>query len=156
MTLDLDTRPAPVEVVTPITPSVLLRLGRMLVPARAVNALVRYRRGEAVAACAMGAMAVAAGAASDLDDGGFWWPGGFDSAPRVFSPCACNPGRLNHLFMVHDRLPGPRIWARPRAYRAPVIVAHLSDEHGGRGGHSRLGDHWPTARIASWLEGLGL
>lgn len=150
-------KPAPVETVTPIKPSEAIRLGRLLVPARSVGALTRRVQGTVVAACALGAMAVGFGASSDRDGvSDYWWPSGFDAAPRVKPPCSCYPEFLNRQFIQVDRLPGRRVWDKHRAWRAPVVVAHLSDDHGGRGGHSRLGDYWPTARIADWLEGLGL
>lgn len=154
--IDVRTTPAPIETVTPIKPSEALRLGRLLVPARSVLVLARYRRGQIVSACAMGAMAVGAGESNALTEAAsFWWPGGWDTAPRVTPPCVCPPRGLNWQFQTVDPLPGRRVYTKHRAWRAPVVVAHLSDVHG-QGSRSRGGDSWPTARIADWLESLGL
>jgi hypothetical protein len=144
--MTLDTRPAapaeasPLEPTTPIKPSELLRLGRLLVSARAVSTLVRERRGTVIAACALGAMGVAAGVAEDdLRYGLYWWPSAMTDTPFALHPCACYPNRGGYS----------------EAVRVHGIVAHLSDDHGGKG-NARLGDYWPTARIADWLESRGL
>lgn len=139
----------------PIEPSEAIRLGRMLVPARSMGVLARRRRGQVVSVCALGAMAVGFGQDAALppekgDHSQHWWPGGVGAAPRLTTPCQCPPDISNASFQFHDPLPGRRVWDRHRAYRAPYIVAHLSDRHG-TGRAAPLGDYWSSERIADWL-----
>ncbi len=156
MTTTLPAVGVPAETTTPIKPSEALRFGRLLVPARADHALVRLRKGEVIRACILGAIAVGSGQADEVDpQDGFWWPTDLDAAPRVVSPCACPPKTINWQLQRDDPLPGPRAWAKPRAYRVWAVLAHLSDKHWS----SRLAnghDMWSTVRVVAWLESLGL
>lgn len=117
----------PVETVTPLKPSELLRLGRLLRPQWTACAYFDRAGG----ACAVGAMAVArAGSedhetASDIADH-------FESVPAA-APCSC--------------VVAPTVWA---------VVTHLSDSHHPGSLAMSITDPWPDSRIADWLESVGL
>lgn len=59
--------------------------------------------------------------------------GNFPALPDLPQPCICDLGVKKN---------------------ALVVVTHLNDSHNGR--HPIDRDPWPTERIASWLESLGL
>jgi hypothetical protein len=124
------------ERVTPMKPSEAMRLGRLLYPLEAAGRLARpvEMPGEAEpgwALCAVGAMLVGSGRFTPLE---LVEP---PPAARSVYPelMRCDPDD------VRCRCP-----QCGRIGRAPAfVVSHLNDRH-----------HWPSERIASWLEEHGL
>lgn len=124
------------ERASPLRPSEALRLGRMLIPRYTSGVLYLDDGRGNRAVCALGAMAVGYGRdPADLADA-FWWPDEAGSRP-VRLPCRC--------------------WSSPKGWTTAPAVVHLSDCHHPESGCPPAEDDpWPDARIADWLESIGL
>ena len=121
------------ERVTPLKPSEALRLGRLLAPRWTCGKLFNF---QTDGYCALGAMARACGNRLSPSAQTYWWNANWSDA-YVGYPCVC--------------------FAVPGSIEVPHVVAHLSDGHSPFSEFRPLNDDvWPDARIADWLESIGL
>lgn len=133
--IDVQTKPAPIETVTPIRPSEAIRLG-CLTTARITGRLVDD---DGQSACAVGAMLIGWNgslrdndAAMDAMDGTAW-----DQVDQRAAACPephpkGNPERVSCV----------------RSMPVYMVMQHLNDLSGRH--------EWSRERIADWLESLGL
>lgn len=117
----------PAEPTTRMKPSQALRLGRLIQPLRCTGRLF----GPEGAVCSLGAMLLAQGYTSEPDGN---WPILKGLYPELLQPHSCPACAAREL--AYTRVD------RAQAYS---VVYHLNDEH-----------HWPEARIANWLEKIGM
>lgn len=122
-----ETRPAPVEVTTPIRPSEAIRLGILKYPVATTGDTI-----EGDAACAIGAMLGGFGW-DERGDGSSWSDSRLYAVlPKDIGGCPADPGCF-----WNTRQAGPE----SLHLGGPWALAHINDRH-----------HWTREAIADWLR----